>query len=119
MTAQCTQQGAVVFSGTVPLANATLPVGGSTRGRFSVQVDPANGELACAFEVTGIPEGGTERVPINESDLTVDVTEVLGATATLPATRVDGDRTLVLAGLGALLAGLGLLAIARRRRPLT
>jgi len=118
MTAQCTQQGAVVFRADVPLTNATLPVGGSTRGRFSVQVDPANGELSCAFEITGVPDGGTERVPINESDLTVDVTEVLGATATLPATGADGDRTLVLAGLGALLAGLGLLAIARRRVPL-
>ena len=39
----------------------------------------ANGELVCEFDVTAIPEGGTERVPINESELTVDVTEVLGA----------------------------------------
>lgn len=118
MTAQCTQQGAVVFSGNVPLSNPTLPVGGSTRGRFTVQADPASGELSCAFEVTGIPEGGTDRVPINESDLTVDVTEVLSAGAALPATGARHDGGFALAGLGALLTGLGLISLARRRAPL-
>jgi LPXTG-motif cell wall-anchored protein len=118
MIAECTQQGAVVFSGSVPLSNTTLPVGGSTRGRFSVRVDPANGELICEFDVTAIPEGGTERVPINESELTVDVTEVLGAGAALPATGADHGRALALVGLGAIAAGLGLTALGRRRRPL-
>jgi len=118
MTAQCTQQGAVVYSGSVPLSNTTLPVGGSTRGRFTVQADPASGELTCAFEVTGIPEGGTDRVPINESDLTVDVTEVLSAGAALPATGARHDGGYALVGIGAVLAGLGLVSFARRRAPL-
>ena len=114
-TAECTQQGAVVYRGGVPLSGTSLPVGGSTRGRFALQVDPANGEVTCEFEVTGIPEGGTERVPINESELTVDVEEAGVARSNLPATGAAHGGLLALGG-AAVGLGLVLTVIGRRRR---
>jgi len=116
MTAECTQQGTVVYRGGVPLSGTSLQVGGgSTRGRFALQVDPANGEVTCAFDVTGIPEGGTERVPVNESELTVDVQEAGAARSNLPATGAAHGGLFALGGAA---VGLGLLltVTGRRRR---
>jgi LPXTG-motif cell wall-anchored protein len=116
MTAECTQQGTVVYRGGVPLSGTSLQVGGgSTRGRFALQVDPANGEVTCEFDVTGIPEGGTERVPINESELTVDVEEASAARSNLPATGASHGGLFALGG-AAVGLGLVLTVTGRRRR---
>lgn len=128
LDASCTQDGRAVFTGPVTVAglaagNPTddLPIGASLVGRFTASVDPAGAELACELDATGIVDGDPERIPVNESRLTVDVEELTVTSttaATLPATgprRHTGETSLL--GLALVGLGVGCLALSRRTRP--